>query len=44
MTLDATQAGWFERLAEGATPAELGEGALDFCAGLVRRGLLIPEG
>jgi hypothetical protein len=44
MTLDATQAGWFERLAEGATPAELGEGALDFCAGLVRRGLLIAEG
>lgn len=44
MALDATQAGWIARLAEGATPEELGEGALDFCHGLVRRGLLIPEG
>jgi hypothetical protein len=44
MALDAAQAGWIERLAEGATPAELGEGALDFCRALVRRGLLIPEG
>ncbi|WP_270938170.1 hypothetical protein, partial [Falsiroseomonas oryzae] len=42
MTLDATQAGWMERLAEGATPAELGEGALEFCRRLVRRGLLAP--
>ena len=44
MALDTTQAGWFARLAEGATPEELGEGALDFCHGLLRRGLLIPEG
>jgi hypothetical protein len=30
-----------ERLAEGATAAELGEGALDFCRDLVRRGIVI---
>jgi hypothetical protein len=41
MTLDATQAGWVEALAEGATPGELGDGALDFCRRLMRRGLLI---
>jgi hypothetical protein len=41
--MDAAQAGWMERLAEGAAPAELGEGALDFCRRLVRRGLLVPE-
>ncbi len=41
MTLDAPQAEWFARLAEGATPAELGEGALDFCRRLLRRGLLV---
>ncbi|WP_372622539.1 cupin domain-containing protein [Falsiroseomonas sp.] len=43
MTLDATQAAWMERLADGATPAELGEGAVDFCRRLVRRGLLVRE-
>jgi hypothetical protein len=42
VALDPAQAGWVERLAEGATPAELGEGALEFCRGLVRRGLLAP--
>jgi hypothetical protein len=41
VVLDATEAGWFERLAEGATAAELGEGALDFCRDLVRRGIVI---
>jgi hypothetical protein len=40
MALDAAQAEWVARLAEGATPAELGEGALDFCRRLLRRGLL----
>jgi hypothetical protein len=43
LALDATQAEWFARLADGATPAELGEGALDFCKRLVRRGLVIAE-
>jgi hypothetical protein len=43
LALDATQAEWFARLAEGATPEELGEGALDFCKRLVRRGLVIAE-
>jgi hypothetical protein len=43
MALDATQAEWFARLAEGATPEELGEGALDFCKRLVRRGLVVRE-
>lgn len=43
MALTATQAEWFARLADGATPAELGEGALDFCKRLVRRGLVIAE-
>jgi hypothetical protein len=41
MTLDPRGAAWFEALAEGATPAGLGEGALDFCRRLVRRGLLV---
>ena len=41
VALDAAQAGWVERLAEGATPAELGEGALEFCRRLARRGLLV---
>jgi hypothetical protein len=39
LRLDARQAGWMERLAEGATPAELGEGAEEFCGRLVRRGI-----
>jgi hypothetical protein len=43
MALDATRAAWMERLAEGAAPEELGEGALDFCRKLVRGGLLVPE-
>jgi hypothetical protein len=43
MALDATRAGWMERLAEGATPGELGEGAVDFCRSLVRRGMLVRE-
>ncbi|MBX9702158.1 MAG: hypothetical protein K2X74_22170, partial [Acetobacteraceae bacterium] len=42
VALDAAQAGWMERLAEGATPAELGDGALAFCERLVRLGLLVP--
>ena len=41
VVLDAAEAGWFERLAEGATAAELGEGALEFCRGLIGRGLVI---
>lgn len=41
ITLDATEAGWIERLAEGATPAELGDGAEEFCRLLLRRGLLV---
>lgn len=41
LALDAAQAGWIARLADGATPEELGEGALDFCARLVRRGLVV---
>jgi hypothetical protein len=41
VALDAVQAAWIERLAEGATSAELGEGALTFCRRLVRRGLLV---
>jgi hypothetical protein len=42
LRLDARQAGWMERLADGAAPAELGEGAPEFCRRLVRRGLLVP--
>jgi hypothetical protein len=41
LALNATETGWIERLAEGATPAELGEGAQDFCRRLLRRGLLV---
>jgi hypothetical protein len=43
MRLDAAQTAWMERLAEGATPGELGDGALDFCQRLVRRGLVVRE-
>ncbi len=39
LRLDTRQAAWMERLAEGATPAELGEGAEEFCGRLVRRGI-----
>lgn len=41
LALDAIETGWIERLAEGATPAELGEGAEAFCRRLLRRGLLV---
>jgi hypothetical protein len=44
LRLDARQANWMERLAEGATPGELGEGAVDFCRRLMRRGLVVREG
>lgn len=40
VTLSDIEAGWVERLAEGATPAELGDGALAFCRRLMRLGLL----
>jgi len=43
LALDAQGAGWIERLSDGATPDELGEGALEFCRTLVRRGLLVPQ-
>jgi hypothetical protein len=43
MALDAREAGWMERLAEGTSPAELGEGGLAFCRRLLRRGLLVPK-
>jgi hypothetical protein len=43
IALDAAQAGWMERLAEGAAPADLGEGGLDFCTLLVRRGILVRQ-
>ena len=41
LTLNAIETGWIERLAEGATPAELGDGAEEFCRRLLRRGLLV---
>ena len=41
IALNPAEAAWFEALAEGATPAELGEGALAFCTDLLRRGLLV---
>jgi hypothetical protein len=41
MVLSATEAGWFARLADGASPAELGDGALAFCDALLRQGLLV---
>ena len=41
IALSPAEAGWFEALAEGAAPAELGEGALEFCTALLRRGLLV---
>ena len=33
---------WLERLEDGASPVELGEGALDFCRRLAKSGLLEP--
>jgi hypothetical protein len=46
IALTAEQAGWFAQLSEGAAPAELGEGAVEFCTRLMRLGLLetIQEG
>jgi len=44
LALDAAQAVWVERLAEGATADELGDGALAFCWRLVRRGLVVEAG
>jgi hypothetical protein len=42
--LSAAELGWLERLEEGATPAELGEGALEFCRRLAAQGLLERAG
>jgi hypothetical protein len=41
IALDAAEAGWFARLADGVTAAELGEGALEFCRDLVRQGVVV---
>ncbi|NKE44894.1 hypothetical protein HB662_08895 [Roseomonas frigidaquae] len=40
LALTNQEAAWVERLADGATPAELGEDSLDFCRKLRRLGLL----
>jgi hypothetical protein len=40
--LNATECTWLAQLAEGATPAGLGEGALAFCQRLAALGLLEP--
>jgi hypothetical protein len=40
LVLTPEEAGWVAALAEGATPAALGEGALGFCRRLMRLGLL----
>jgi hypothetical protein len=40
--LSATECAWLTQLAEGATPASLGEGALAFCQRLAALGLLEP--
>ncbi|MBR0660928.1 cupin domain-containing protein [Neoroseomonas oryzicola] len=39
-TLSAAELDWLQALEDGATPAALGEGALDFCRRLARHGLL----
>jgi hypothetical protein len=39
-TLDPPRLAWLERLETGATPQELGEGALEFCRRLAALGLL----
>ena len=39
-TLNATECAWLTQLAEGATPASLGAGALPFCQRLAALGLL----
>jgi hypothetical protein len=40
--LNATECAWLTQLAEGATPASLGEGALAFCQRLAALGILEP--
>jgi hypothetical protein len=40
--LSATECTWLTQFAEGATPADLGEGALAFCQRLAALGLLEP--
>ena len=40
ITLSDAETAWVENLAEGATPASLGDGALDFCTRLYRLGVL----
>jgi hypothetical protein len=40
LALSETEAGWLAALAEGAAPAALGEGGVDFCRRLLRLGLL----
>ncbi|MDP3415586.1 cupin domain-containing protein [Falsiroseomonas sp.] len=40
LALTSQEAGWVARLADGATPAELGEDSLGFCRKLRRLGLL----
>jgi hypothetical protein len=40
LALSPAEAAWIAALAEGTTPAALGEGALDFCRRLMRLGLL----
>ena len=40
--LSATECAWLTQFAEGATPADLGEGALAFCRRLAALGLLEP--
>jgi hypothetical protein len=42
--LDAREADWLMALEEGATPAGLGDGALEFCERLFRLGLLEMSG
>jgi hypothetical protein len=41
--MNATECAWLAQLAEGATPADLGEGALAFCQRLAALGLLEPD-
>jgi ribosomal protein L16 Arg81 hydroxylase len=44
LRLDGQGLAWLERLDEGASPAELGEGALEFCRRLAVAGLLVRVG
>ena len=43
LSLTAEEAGWIAALAEGTTPAALGDGALGFCRRLKRLGLVEAE-